>query len=97
MPKLYIRKLNSWLLFDNTPRETAKDFESKRGKDYGMVYDTIRNKSYEQGSSETNILPTDIEATLVTTIDEYFKIANTIKNNGLYLYNKKLGKAVLKR
>jgi hypothetical protein len=96
MNKLYIRQYNHWVFFDCIQRTNLSDFMVGKDNRYGMTFNKISNKSYPQDSVESCVLSSDRNSTELTSIKDYLDLAQKIKYNGLYLYNKKLGKAVLK-
>lgn len=91
-PKTYFRKTNHWVLIDNLDRS---NFDTTRSIHYRMVVDTIGKKTYNETSTESTPLNDDRRAK-VLTVSEYFMLASLIKENGIYLYNKKLGKSIRK-
>ena len=101
--KLHIRKkslLDSiqhcWFLIDDFERKPT-DYVYKENNSYKMAIGLIGKDIYihTKGDSECNVLPMDRDSKKVT-VAEYFILAQTLKNNGSFLYNKKLGKVVLK-
>ena len=92
--KLHIRKKNLWFLIDDFERKPT-DYVRKKDNNYKMVIGFIGKdiSIHTKGDSECNVLPRDSKK---VTVAEYFILAQTLKNNGSFLYNKKLGKAVLK-
>jgi hypothetical protein len=91
-PKTYFRKTNHWVLIDNLDR---RNFDATRRIHYKMVVDTIGKKTFNEESTESTPLNDDRRAKILT-VSEYFMLASLIREKGLYLYNKKLGKTILK-
>ena len=94
--KLHIRKKNLWFLIDDFERKPT-DYVRKENNSYKMAIGFLGKdiSIHTKGDSECHVLPTDRDSKKVT-VAEYFILAQTLKNNGSFLYNKKLGKAVLK-
>lgn len=90
--KTYFRKTKHWVLIDNLDRS---NFDATRRIHYKMVVDINGKKTYNEQSTESTPLNEDRMAK-VLTVSEYFMLASLIKENGIYLYNKKLGKPILK-
>lgn len=90
--KTYFRKTSHWVLIDNLDRS---NFDATRSIHYRMVVDTIAKKTYNETRPESTPMSADRRAK-VLTVSEYFMLASLIREKGLYLYNKKLGKTILK-
>ena len=60
-----------------------------------MVVDTIKGNTFNEESTESTPLNDDRRAKAIT-VTEYLMLASLLKEKGLYLYNKKLGKTILK-
>ncbi len=90
--KTYFRKTSHWVLIDNLDRS---NFDATRRIHYRMVVDTLGKKTYNETSAESAPMSGDRSAK-VLTVSEYFMLASLIKENGIYLYNKKLGKSICK-
>lgn len=94
--KLHIRKKNFWFLIDDFERKPT-DYVRKKNNSYKMAIGFIGKNIciHTKGDSECNVLPMDRDSKKVT-VAEYLILAQTLKNSGSFLYNKKLGKVVLK-
>lgn len=90
--KVYLRKIKHWVIIDNLDRS---NFGATRNRRYKMVVDTIGGFVYDENSYETTPMREDKDARTLN-ISEYFMLAKMLKENGKYLYNKKLGKTILK-
>jgi hypothetical protein len=90
--KTYFRRTNEWVIIDNLDRS---NFDATRRIHYKMVVDTSGKKTYNEQSTLSTPLNEDRMAK-VLTVSEYFMLASLIKENGIYLYNKKLGKTICK-
>lgn len=90
--KVYLLKTKNWVIIDNLNRN---NFEATRNKHYKMIIDTIGGLVYDENCIETTPLRDDTKAEKLN-ISEYFMLASLLKEKGLYLYNKKLGKPILK-
>ena len=91
-PKTYFRKTSHWVLIDNLDR---RNFDATRRIHYKMVVDTIKGNTFNEESTESTPLNDDRRAKAIT-VTEYLMLASLLKEKGLYLYNKKLGKTILK-
>jgi hypothetical protein len=90
--KVYLWKTKHWVIIDNLDRS---NFETTRKIHYKMIIDTIGGIVYDENSIETTPLRDDKKAGKLN-ISEYFMLACLLKEKGIYLYNKKLGKPILK-
>ncbi len=90
--KVYLWKIKHWVIIDNLDRS---NFEATRNKHYKMIIDTIGGFVYDENSIQTTPMRGDKDARTLN-ISEYFMLAKMLKENGKYLYNKKLGKTILK-
>ena len=91
-PKTYFRKTSHWVLIDNLDRS---NFDATRKIHYQLVVNTIDGKTYDEKSPESTPMSGDMRAKAIT-VTEYLMLASLLKEKGLYLYNKKLGKTILK-
>ena len=91
-PKTYFRKTSHWVLIDNLDRS---NFDATRKIHYQLVVNTIDGKTYDEKSTESTPINDDMRAKAIT-VTEYLMLASLLKEKGLYLYNKKLGKTILK-
>jgi len=91
-PKVYFRKTNDWVLIDNLDRS---NFDATRNIHYQLVVNTIRGQIYDENSAESRPIYYDKMANAIT-VTEYLMLASLLKEKGPYLYNKKLGKPILK-
>ena len=90
--KTYFRRTNNWVIIDNIDRS---NYEATRKTHYKMIIDTIGGIVYDENSIETTPLRDDKKAGKLN-ISEYFMLACLLKEKGIYLYNKKIGKPILK-
>lgn len=90
--KTYIRRLDNWVFIDDIKRE---NFEMYRSHNYRMVINLKSSRCFDSNSVESQTCKVDKDAKPIT-VDDYFKVAQIIRNNGLFLYNKKLGKTINK-
>jgi hypothetical protein len=91
-PKTYFKKTSFWVLIDNLDRS---NFDATRKIHYKMVVDTVCGQTYDEKSIESAPMYGDMRAKTLTVTD-YLMLASLLKEKGLYLYNKKLGKTILK-
>lgn len=90
--KTYFRRINHWVIIDNLDRS---NFEATRNTSYKMIIDTKKRIVHDDKSVETIPMDSDKSARKITT-DEYFMLAKILKERGNFIYNKKLGKPILK-
>ena len=91
-PKTYFRKTSHWVLIDNLDR---RNFDATRKIHYQLVVNTIDGQTYDEKSTESTPIHDDMRAKAIT-VTEYLMLASLLREKGLYLYNKKLGKTILK-
>jgi hypothetical protein len=96
--KTYFLKKSNWFFIDDVKRTTSEDFvrSSSNREQYNMVANLFTKDIYASNRTETNVLIGDYYATSITIWD-YFALANLLKHNGKYIYNKKLGKCIPKK
>lgn len=90
--KTYFRRSDGWIIIDNLDRS---NFDATRKIHYQLIVDTKDGKTYDEKSTESTPINRDMRAKAIT-VTEYLMLASLIKENGIYLYNKKLGKPILK-
>ena len=92
--KTYFRKTNSgtWVLISRIDRS---DFNATRHIPYKMVVNLYDNGVYDEKDEESRPLSTDAKGEKITASD-YIRLGMALKQNGKYIYNKKLGKAIPK-
>ena len=93
-----IKKLDYWYFIDNKIRKKYT-FNGKK-EHYKLVIGVGGSnnpywQTYSNRSDESTVLAGDEKAVDIT-LNDYFAISHMLKMRGLYLYNKKLGRAVLK-
>lgn len=96
--KTYFLKKAQWFFIDDVKRTTSEDFmrSSSNREQYKMVANLFTKAIYASNGVETNVLIGDSSATSITIWD-YFALANLLKHNGKYIYNKKLCKCIPKK
>ena len=93
--KTFIKKYDEWYLFDNI--KDRKDFSCRTSNRYLAVCkaSTTVFKVFGEDCDETRVTICDKQAHLIGMHD-YLKLACSMRFNGNYLYNKKMGKLKLK-
>lgn len=94
-PKTYFRKVGCCILIDNIDR---RDFMANYNINYRMVVQkTFKEVNvFDEKSGVSKPMSQDQRARPIS-INEYLNLAQLLKNNGSYLYNKKLGKCIPKK
>ena len=82
--KTYIRRLDNWVFIDDIKRE---NFEMRRSHNYRMVINLNSSECFDSNSVESQTCNGDEDAKPIT-VDDYFNIAQIIRNKG-YIFNKK--------
>ena len=93
--KTFIKKYDGWYLFDNI--RDRKDFSCRASNRYVAVckIGTTVFNVFGEGCTETRVTVSDKKAELIG-MNDYLKLACSMRINGNYVYNKRKGKLELK-